>query len=56
MPLINYTATTKPRPLAVRALEVHSICDQCGKYRNRGSHEKCSKARQLKNQHKWRTN
>ena len=53
MTIINYSATTTQRPLAVRALEVHSLCDQCGKYRNRGSHVKCSKARQAKNAGKW---
>lgn len=53
MPLINYTAATKPRPLAVRALEVHSLCDVCDSYRNRGSHVKCSKIRQARNAAKW---
>lgn len=29
-----------------RALVLGSICDICGKYRNRGKHDKCSKVRQ----------
>lgn len=52
MTLINYTATKQPRPLAVRALEVHSLCDVCSKYRNHGNHTKCSKIRQARNAHK----
>lgn len=29
-----------------RPLTLDSICDICGKYRNRGKHDKCSKRRQ----------
>lgn len=29
-------------------LEMPNICTECGKYRNRGNHEKCSLARKEK--------
>lgn len=31
-------------------LEHPHLCDECGKARNRGNHQACSKARQLKRQ------
>lgn len=29
-----------------RPLTLDLVCDMCGKYRNRGKHDKCSKRRQ----------
>lgn len=32
-------------------IEYTSVCDQCGKWRVQGSHEKCSRRRQRLNAH-----
>lgn len=44
--------TTTPSPLPLN-LELPRICDQCGKPRNQGKHDRCSKQRQALNAHKW---
>lgn len=47
--------TTTPNGLPLQNLELVSICDQCGKHRAHGNHQRCSKRRQAINQHKWVT-
>lgn len=37
---------TKIRGAPMKALDLVTICDQCGKSRAHGNHDKCSKARQ----------
>ena len=37
---------TKIRGAPMKALDLNFICDQCGKSRAHGNHDKCSKARQ----------
>ncbi|MNJ74889.1 hypothetical protein D3C77_718900 [compost metagenome] len=34
-------------------LELEPRCDQCGRPRNQGKHDRCSKRRQALNAHKW---
>ena len=38
--------TTTIRGAPMRPLDLKTICDQCGKSRAHGNHDKCSKARQ----------
>ena len=38
--------TTTIRGATMRPLDLQTICDQCGKSRAHGNHDKCSKARQ----------
>lgn len=38
---------TKIRGAPMKALDLVTICDQCGKSRAHGNHEKCSRARQV---------
>lgn len=32
-------------------IDLTSVCDQCGKWRAQGNHQKCSRRRQLLNAH-----
>lgn len=45
--------TTTPNGMPLQDLQLASLCDQCGKYRAHGNHQRCSKRRQAINQHKW---
>lgn len=44
---------TTPNAMPMRELELIPVCDQCGKHRAHGNHQKCSKRRQAMNSHKW---
>lgn len=45
--------TTTPNGMPMQNLELVSVCDQCGKARSHGNHQRCSKQRQANNRHKW---
>ncbi|UHG99165.1 hypothetical protein [Pseudomonas sp. 7-41] len=44
MTALRRTTTIRGRPM--KPLDLETICDQCGKSRAHGNHDKCSKARQ----------
>ncbi|MGH8436907.1 MAG: hypothetical protein ACRERX_21155 [Pseudomonas sp.] len=45
--------TTTPNGMPLQNLELVSVCDQCGKHRAHGNHQRGSKQRQAANRHKW---
>jgi len=44
MTALRRTTTVRGRPM--KPLDLETICDQCGKSRAHGNHDKCSKKRQ----------
>ncbi|WP_177326601.1 hypothetical protein [Pseudomonas sp. CHM02] len=45
--MTNLRRTTTIRGRPMKPLDLQTICDQCGKSRAHGNHDKCSKARQV---------
>ncbi|MBY8934254.1 hypothetical protein [Pseudomonas fluorescens] len=45
MTALRRKTTIRGRPM--KPLDLVTICDQCGKSRAHGNHDKCSKARQI---------
>lgn len=37
-----------PGPIVLGHIRVKSICDECGRARSSGNHQKCSKKRQVR--------
>jgi len=49
MTALRRISTPKGAPL--QNLDLPAICDKCGRSRNKGNHDKCSKLRQAENRH-----